>query len=260
MSLRTVNGSSRSENGWPIVNRDQCILVPGPYMNTAPLQIGVAADVLGEFVRRHHVQVEPIRSSVWGWSATNDVLGGYGQNNGSNHLGGTCVDINAPWRPWGALVLSNDMVQKTYRLLQQFGANANGDGGAIFWGRKWNRHDEMHFQLGWLPNDSRWPALIAQIKGGPVVAPPIPVSPSVPAGSWNPTLQYGSSGAAVAELQRDMNREFDAYEATPLVVDGDFGPATKSAVLEFQRRVHITPDGIVGPQTWTEFAKYGVKL
>jgi peptidoglycan hydrolase-like protein with peptidoglycan-binding domain len=73
-------------------------------------------------------------------------------------------------------------------------------------------------------------------------------------------LQYGSYGPAVAELQRDMNRIFRGYPMMPLAVDGDFGPRTKLAVQEFQRRVGLEDDGIVGPLTWAKFNIYGVKL
>ena len=64
MSFRTAYGNSWSENGWRMVNRDSCILVPGPYMNTAPIREGAPAIILGDFARRYHVECAPIVSSV----------------------------------------------------------------------------------------------------------------------------------------------------------------------------------------------------
>jgi len=32
--------------------------------------------------------------------------------------------------------------------------------------------------------------------------------------------------------------------------DGSFGPQTKTAVITWQRRHNLTPDGVVGPMTW----------
>jgi hypothetical protein len=52
-------------------------------------------------------------------------------------------------------------------------------------------------------------------------------------------LQRGTSGAAVAALQRVLG-------VTPT---GNFGPVTARAVRAFQRSHGLTVDGIVGPQT-----------
>jgi peptidoglycan hydrolase-like protein with peptidoglycan-binding domain len=51
-------------------------------------------------------------------------------------------------------------------------------------------------------------------------------------------------------LQQSLN-ECDDYS---LKVDGIYGPATSSAVKDFQRRNMLTIDGIVGPQTWSKLA------
>ena len=58
------------------------------------------------------------------------------------------------------------------------------------------------------------------------------------------TLQEGDTGSCVSQLQQRLNQL-----GANLVVDGDFGPATKNAVLAFQGRERISFDGIVGPQT-----------
>lgn len=61
-----------------------------------------------------------------------------------------------------------------------------------------------------------------------------------------PTLHPGATGAAVRRLQRALRR-------TPnlsLAVDGVFGPATESAVKQFQGGAGLTADGVVGPLTW----------
>ncbi|TAM69265.1 MAG: peptidoglycan-binding protein [Microbacteriaceae bacterium] len=62
-----------------------------------------------------------------------------------------------------------------------------------------------------------------------------------------PTIRQGATGDAVRRLQRALRR-------TPnlsVVVDGDFGPATHTAVIEFQQSHPPMPvDGIVGPLTW----------
>lgn len=62
-----------------------------------------------------------------------------------------------------------------------------------------------------------------------------------------PTVQQGSTGDAVRRLQRALRRTPDLG----IVVDGSFGPATRAAVIGFQEANSLTPDGIVGPITWS---------
>lgn len=64
-------------------------------------------------------------------------------------------------------------------------------------------------------------------------------------------LRMGSSGAGVRELQRLLVRAGFAVK-----VDGDFGPSTKKAVIEFQKKQGITADGIVGPATNARLLKF----
>jgi peptidoglycan hydrolase-like protein with peptidoglycan-binding domain len=60
------------------------------------------------------------------------------------------------------------------------------------------------------------------------------------------TVQQGSNGAAVKALQAELNKK----RRLSLAVDGDFGAATRSAVVSFQSHAGITADGVVGPTTW----------
>jgi peptidoglycan hydrolase-like protein with peptidoglycan-binding domain len=66
--------------------------------------------------------------------------------------------------------------------------------------------------------------------------------------SSQPTLRRGSSGTAVRQAQCEYNW---ATRGTNIAVDGSFGSITDSAIRHFQRCVHITADGIVGPVTWS---------
>ena len=73
-------------------------------------------------------------------------------------------------------------------------------------------------------------------------------------------LRRGSKGAAVKALQAAMRKAFPGYARTrgALAVDGDFGSTTEAWVREFQRRVGISADGIVGDETRRTLGRYGV--
>ena len=59
-------------------------------------------------------------------------------------------------------------------------------------------------------------------------------------GNPHPVLRMGDTGEDVRALQTALG----------LASDGDFGPATKAAVLAAQTRAGLHGDGVVGQQTW----------
>jgi putative chitinase len=58
-------------------------------------------------------------------------------------------------------------------------------------------------------------------------------------------LKEGSSGAEVMKLQERLKQ----LVFNPGLIDGDFGPATKAAVMAFQKSEGLLADGIAGPRT-----------
>jgi len=86
------------------------------------------------------------------------------------------------------------------------------------------------------------PRAVQPAKTSPAASPsgpsPISVSPTSPLSL--PTLRQGSRGKDVITLQTRLG----------IGADGIFGPATKAAVVTYQRAHGLTPDGIVGRQTW----------
>lgn len=59
------------------------------------------------------------------------------------------------------------------------------------------------------------------------------------------TLRVGSNGEEVKTLQTKLKR-WGYYTGS---IDGVFGSGTKKAVIAFQKKNGLTPDGIVGPAT-----------
>lgn len=72
------------------------------------------------------------------------------------------------------------------------------------------------------------------------------VAPPPPAAQDWPIISQGDQGAEVYAIQYLLRSH--NYN---LVVDGIFGPQTKSQVIQFQGDKGLTVDGIVGPQTWS---------
>jgi putative chitinase len=58
-------------------------------------------------------------------------------------------------------------------------------------------------------------------------------------------LREDSQGPAVVRLQKQLKK----LGFSPGKIDGDFGPATKAAVIAFQKSRGLLPDGIAGPRT-----------
>lgn len=87
---------------------------------------------------------------------------------------------------------------------------------------------------------------------------PVPSTPAPTVPGDHPTLRKGmSNNATVTALQKFMNRVFPSY--SKLATDGDFGPATESVMKSFQKRVGLSADGIVGPNTWAKLVQYGYR-
>lgn len=60
------------------------------------------------------------------------------------------------------------------------------------------------------------------------------------------TYSMGSAGKAVREIQGLINTKFGFLRLKP---DGHFGAKTRDAVIDFQKRVKLKSDGVVGPRT-----------
>jgi len=98
-----------------------------------------------------------------------------------------------------------------------------------FWGAGFPTEDSMHFEL----SDQKIRELHASgiFAGAPATLP-------------EAALSIGDRGQMVKRLQEKLNEQGEA-----LVTDGIFGPGTHAAVVAFQARHGLTPDGVVGRQT-----------
>jgi peptidoglycan hydrolase-like protein with peptidoglycan-binding domain len=78
----------------------------------------------------------------------------------------------------------------------------------------------------------------------------VPTAPSPICNPNSPTLQSGSTGAKVRELQRVLTLVGYGSLLGQSGIDGKFGTSTQNAVKKFQQDNRIPVDGKVGPITW----------
>ena len=83
-------------------------------------------------------------------------------------------------------------------------------------------------------------------------APAAPAAPAPPAAAsvtlTLPVLRRGATGESVRAAQLLLIGR--GYRCGPWGADGEFGAATYGGVLSFQRGRRLTPDGVIGGETW----------
>jgi hypothetical protein len=93
------------------------------------------------------------------------------------------------------------------------------------------------------------------------------VSPVAGNNACPANVQQGSSGSEVQFLQAYLNYDYDhgVFPNSPdnfhppLAIDGQFGPLTRSAVVDFQFKVGLgsSGGGVAGSRTWTHLGACG---
>ena len=81
--------------------------------------------------------------------------------------------------------------------------------------------------------------------------------PTTAAGNRDCRLEQGNVSDAVSTLQSALRSKTCGVSST-IAADGQFGPATKAALIQMQKKLGIGADGIYGTQTanamiWVQF-------
>ncbi len=140
----------------------------------------------------------------------------------SNHSWGTAIDVTLD----GVLdKRGDDKVQVGLTMIAPI-FNRHG----WFWGATFKTEDAMHFEVG----DQLIRKWHAEGRFGP----------TAPATAPDEQLTLGDRGPEVKQLQQKLN-QFGAG----LDPDGDFGPATRGAIIAFQTAKGLSATGVVGKET-----------
>lgn len=95
---------------------------------------------------------------------------------------------------------------------------------------------DHHLVVDGVIGEATWTALGQSLRGPVTSSPTFTAAPG--------SLVEGDTGSSVSNLQQLLNRQ-----GAGLTVDGNFGPITEAAVVNFQRSHGLQTDGIVGPLT-----------
>ena len=82
--------------------------------------------------------------------------------------------------------------------------------------------------------------------------PPLP-RPTPICNPNSPTLQFGSTGAKVVEIQRILTQIGYGPLLGQSGIDGKFATSTQNAVKKFQQDNRLPVDGKIGPISWRAF-------
>jgi len=215
------------------------------------VRTGDVHTVLSYVFQQFHDRVEPIWKP--GWHDADDWGYNYRQNRNANnlscHASATAGDANATRHPNGKRgTFTPDQVREIKRILAEVD-------NVVEWGGNFTgTPDEMHFEIK--GNAAKVGVVANRLRNNN----PIPGT-TYPIGGAR-TLVEGMTGGDVWEVANFFNTKFPVYSKIPLDANRAaqrYGPVTIQVVKEFQSRSKLVADGVLGPNTYSEMAKYGYK-
>jgi len=222
-------------SGWPNCSFPRSVIVVGGYKVVVHAELAELFGFMCIFTEKMGYKLNPRGfQECWGY-ACRPVAG---TKSASNHSWGTALDINAThnYRP-----IRGDIPEAVGAMWESHG---------FTWGVRWAYRDAMHFEYkGSVVSARQEVANIKKFLGTPPTPVPPAPKPPVPvegkATGWmnlaHPLTKEGDKNGTVGHLQVLLGG---------LVVDNDFGPATKARLIARQRSLGIAADGIAGDQTW----------
>ena len=227
VTMKTLLGNPRGTFGsdcQPVTNPNLRSLIRtddvGPFKVTG---LGPAVDSLKEVMADIRLEQPAIFAALGSSGMLCARLVRGSASSISNHSWGTAVDLNLN----GVLdQRGNGRVQVGLSLIAPIFNRHRW-----YWGAGFPIEDGMHFEL----SDQKIRELHAAgiFSGAPATLP-------------DASLSIGDRGQMVKQLQEKLNAQGESLDA-----DGIFGPGTHAAVIAFQAKHGLTPDGVVGPRTRT---------
>jgi hypothetical protein len=123
----------------------------------------------------------------------------------------------------------------------------------------WNVGQRITLPSSWLGTAAPAPAPAAPVTLPQVLTQAAAQAASAAAaGNGQATIKQGSTGPAVVAWQNILlANKAGTAGITITTADGQFGPMTDASTRAMQRKLGVTADGVVGPQTWAAAAAAG---
>ncbi len=265
-----------SLNGWKVIHPGEpglvIVTVPGASLRlrvneaAAPLLVHVA-DRVNREVRSLEANNAKGGQDDAGWAFRKARhADGF-----SNHASGSAIDLN--WRLWPQKGSTRSMTASETAAASKIAADLAE---VIVWGGNWNnQRDEMHWEVrpGVTPQkvkaycDKHNLTLNGTPDSHPNTTPPAPPTPVPPAPEEQEStpvtfsnvpmvavadVQPGRSDPSVRVLQQALNQV-----GAKIAVDGQFGPATRTAYKNWQASLGFTgadADGVPGASSLATLA------
>lgn len=243
-------------NGWPVLSAQPPVNYVAPNGKRVNFANANAAYILGNFVTFLHHHVEPLDTKgssyqgVYSWR----TAGILGSSLPSYHNCAVAFDYNGHKHPFrlsftGSNYNDGFTNEQEYRIRAEMARLDSIAGRQVLrWGQDFipMRRDPMHWELA----PGMTPSITAQVVNI--------FKSNQRAGTEEWTggvLRKGQrNGEDIASLREHMRRVFSSY-AGHLKSATYFDSELEQVMMEFQSRVGITADGIVGPLTLRQLAK-----
>lgn len=252
-----------TENGWTVIDAPGASFV-APNGWRVDVRDEDTAIVFGYIAKRWHEEIEPI-TRIGGWRKGTPIAG---TSRMSNHTAGLAMDINPHLHTYeftrkrAGLPYIETFTEKQIDTLHGIQKDLQRMAGSrvITLGIDYRspRRDGMHVEV-------RCTAAVLKRAADVIRAAQKKddAKPQEPA--WaDGVLKNGDRGEPVEQLQKFFLAVFPSYESVKAMkagygADGVFGAELDAVVAEFQERVKIKADSVVGANTIRHLEKYGYK-